>query len=301
MRLTLTVLMGLAVHLTAQAQNAWLQLNQGYSPESRLELEKSFSFFESCEAMPGKVVGRDSVTSRVRAISIEIYRPREGARGKRVLIVPPWGGVSAMDRDYARQFCGRGIEAWVITEWEPGVKDYQLSLDLRSHDWAARRAVTAVRQVVGQMRGPVGILGTSAGAIIASVAIAIEPRLRAGVLIAGGAGMDEIVASSDAEVMVALRNARERQYGWSHSQYRAYLKQYIQLDVRDFAQGFRGKRIGTIIATSDNTVPLRNQLLLERISGAKRLATYDYTHTWAIVMSYVWTSPKVVQFFERNL
>lgn len=296
----LSALLTLATQAHAQF-SALDILNEGFDPAAKLELEKPFPFFESCEQMPARVLGRDPLTQRVRPITIEIYRPRENAINKRVLVVPPTGGVNQLDRDYSRMLCSHGIEAWVITEWEPGQIDHVHSVAIESHDVVSRKALAAIRQVVSRMKAPVGILGTSAGAIAASVALAVEPKLTAGVLIAGGAGLPEIIAKSQGEVMRELRQRRLQAYRWTPSDYQRALEQVIRLDVTEFAGSYSGKRIGTVVALRDRTVPARNQVLLERITGATRIAEFDDDHVSAIVSNFIMSSWRVVQFFERNL
>lgn len=291
----------LAPIFSANAQTALDILNQGYDPTAKLVLERPFPFFESCEKMPAQVVGRDPVTNRERPITIEIYRPREGAINKRVLVVPPTGGVNLIDREYARQLCDKGIEAWVITEWEPGVVDHVHSLDIRSHDEVSRKALAAIRQIVSRMKSPVGIIGTSSGAIAASVALAVEPKLKGGVLIAGGSGVAEIIAKSNGEVMRMLRQKRQQAYRWSQTEYQTQLQHTLRVDVSDFEGLYQGKKIASVVALKDRTIPLRNQVALEKITGAVRLGEFDSDHVDAIVTNYIFDSWRVVQFLERSL
>lgn len=301
MKTTALTLLTLILGFQANAQTAIAHLNHGFDSAAKLVLERPFPFYESCEKMPAKVLGHDPITQQLRAVSVEISRPREGALNKRVLVVPPTGGVNVLDRDYARMLCARGIEAWVITEWEPGQVDHQYFVDIRSHDMMARKALAVVRQVVSQMKAPVGILGTSSGAIVASVALAVEPKLKSGVLIAGGAGLPEIIANSQGELMANLRAQRLAHYGWTKIAYQQALESAIALDVEAFADGFAGKRIGTIVALRDRTVPVQNQLRLEALTNARRLAAFDDDHVSAIITSFVTVSYRVVDFFERNL
>ena len=70
----------------------------------------------------------------------------------------------------------------------------------------------------------IALIGFSMGALVASVALANEPRLAAGVLVMGGADLHEILAVCDHEI----EDARERilkQLDWSLEQFKRALQQ----------------------------------------------------------------------------
>lgn len=280
-------------------------LTHGYSTESRIE-QPSFAFYESCEPMTAKLYGIDPIDGHERELEVQIRRKRfesgsPAPRRRSVLILPPTGGVNRLDEQYAEQLCDKGIEAWIMTAWDRGQNDYSLDEDLFSHDIAGLRGISAVRQIVRHMRGDLGVLGTSAGGILAAVALAVEPRLKTGVLIAAGADLPEIVATSDLPNLQALRRQRMLTNGWSLPEYKQALRESVILDPRWFADELSSKRIGTVVALRDKTVPLRQQLYLEELAGATRITDFDDDHFNCILLTGLLDSWKVVNFFRQNL
>lgn len=225
-----------------------------------------------------------------------------GVRAPRsVLILPPMGGANPVDMMYADSLCQKGIETWVVTGWGRGIGDYALGVDLESHDRLASRTLAAIRQITRQMPGRVGVLGTSAGAMAGAVALAEDARIRMGVLIAPGADFATIAATSDSESMERLRDQRMRAHNWSVDQYLSELRKAIHVDPIHMGAQLRRKRIGTVVALQDSTIPSRQQVLFERISGARRLATYNDGHTFSIIRAGVFDFDVVENFFVRNL
>lgn len=276
------------------------QVNQGFDSRSELHLARPFNFFESCEPVPASVFGVDPVTGRGREISIRVYRPRPSTK-KSVLVIPPTGGVSSIERGYGDRLCEKGIEAWIITEWAPGVLDFKVSVDLGSHDRAARQALAAVRQVVNHMPGRIGVLGTSAGAMIGAVAAAVDSRIQVAALIAGGADLPSLFENSEMETLRTLRQKRLSAFTMAASQYEGALRRSIQIDPSKFGPQLRRKKIGVVVSLNDEVVPGKNQLLLEKVAGAERIAKFEQNHLMAIIMTAFLKSYKVENFFLRNL
>lgn len=288
------------VSVVVVSLSVFANVNQGFNPKSAVRIHYPFANFESCEANKVEVIGVDPITQKSRDISVTVYRPRPQT-GRSVLLIPPTGGVSALEHGYAERLCNKGVEAWVITEWAPQMLDFKLELDLGSHDRAARQALAAVRHVIRQMPGSIGILGTSVGAIIGSVAAAIEPRVRAAVLIAGGADLASIFQESDLEAIQNLRQKRMEMMGFNSQSYEASLQKAIRIDPKYFGPQMRTKRIGVVISLEDETVPVRNQELLEEISGAERIAQFESGHFMSIIKTAFLKSHKIENFFLDNL
>ncbi len=259
--------------------------------------------------MTATVYAPDPVDRHEREISLMIMRKRwpstdhkPAPRSTRsVLILPPTGGVNQLDIQWAEQLCDKGIESWIVTAWDRGLPDYTLAADLLSHDKAGVRGISAIRQIAVHMSGRLGILGTSAGGILAAVALAVEPKFTTGVFIAAGADLPEIVSSSDLANLRVLREQRMRVNNWSPAEYKNQLRQTVLLDPGLFAEEMSAKKTGVVIAFRDRTVPVRQQLLLEMLANAVRISSFDDDHVTSIVKTGLIDSYKIVDFFRTNL
>lgn len=280
-------------------------LTVGYETKSALEI-RPFSFYQSCEYRPGIVHGKDPIDGHMRNIGVVVLRKRNQNdplqhSSRAVLILPPTGGKNRLDEQYAERLCERGIEAWILTAWDTDQPDYSLKENVLSHDQAGLRGISAVRQIVTQMPGTLGILGTSAGGILAAVALAVEPRFTTGVLIAAGADLPEIVANSDLQTLRDLREQRMRDYHLTADQYKQFLRENVLLDPKWFGQELQAKKIGMIFATQDHTVPYQQQLYLRDISHASEITSFDDDHVNTIVQTGLLIPHQVLDFFNENL
>jgi hypothetical protein len=121
------------------------------------------------------------------------------------------------------------------------------------------------------------------GALVASVTIANEPRLAAGVLVMGGADPHEILAACNREIHGARERVLER-LGWSLDQFRRKLGTALaRINPARFA-GMVDPRRGLIIeAGNDTCVPQSARERLWRAFGWPERIAYLYDHRTAFL------------------
>jgi hypothetical protein len=240
-------------------------------------------------------------------IQVKIFRPLDYQPNKQiasVIILPPTGG-SPFDDVSAEDLAFHGFQVVELDEWDKGV-GYEL--DMSKYDDAEQRTVWAVNRVLKFIRnqalvngapvGPVGILGTSVGAIGASVAYGAMDELQAAFLIVAGGNMPEIIGTSEQPGLASLRAAREIIYDANNpynkqaqlsgdatgpasvydknlsvsatpenpdvnKNYVTALSKVITIDPLDFANCDHGKHkaenLMMVRGTKDVTVPTKNQ------------------------------------------
>jgi len=117
-----------------------------------------------------------------------------GDRGPAVLVLPQWNAKGGSQAGLCRLLNRFGLTALRVTLPYHGLRmpegliraDYMLSPNLGRTLQACRQAVwearSAVTWLLSQGYGPIGIVGTSLGSAIAFIALAHDPRIRAGVL-----------------------------------------------------------------------------------------------------------------------
>jgi dienelactone hydrolase len=129
----------------------------------------------------------------------------------------------------------------------------------------------------------IALIGFSISALVASVAIANEPRLAAAVLVMGGADLHEILATCNQEVQAA----RERilaHFGWSLDQYKRALEPALAgINPARFAGMADPSRILMIEAGYDTCVPKSSRERFWRAFGRPERITYQYDHRVAFL------------------
>jgi dienelactone hydrolase len=129
----------------------------------------------------------------------------------------------------------------------------------------------------------IALIGFSMGALVASVALANEPRLAAGVLVMGGAGLHEILAACDHEI----EDARERilkQLDWSLEQFKQGLREKLAgINPARLVGMADPSRVLIIEAAKDTCVPKRARDRLWRAFGRPERIAYLYDHRIAFL------------------
>jgi dienelactone hydrolase len=151
----------------------------------------------------------------------------------------------------------------------------------------------------------IALIGFSMGALVASVALANEPRFAAGILVMGGADLHEILAACTHEIA----NARERlleQLGWSLDQFKRALQlQLAAIDPARFAGMADPSRVLIIEAAKDTCVPKRARERLWRAFGRPERIAYLYDHRMAfLAMTFLGghsLQRQVYHFLDRTL
>jgi dienelactone hydrolase len=127
------------------------------------------------------------------------------------------------------------------------------------------------------------LIGFSMSALVASVALANEPRLAAGVLVMGGADPHEILAACNHEI----EDARERilaQLGWSLDRFKRELEPALAgINPARFAGMVDPSRVLIIEARADTCVPRAARERLWRAFGRPERIAYRYDHRMAFL------------------
>lgn len=235
------------------------------------------------------------------AFAIDVRRYFAGRNGWRgsVLILPPTGGENFIDRSYARALCEAGFDALIVRSWTDW-DEYDLALEI--HQRFYDRSQRAIRVLVDSLRpGFVGILGTSAGGIHASLAVGHDPRIAAAFVIVGGGPIASIVARSDQEAMAEARARRFERYGFrSLDEYEAALSRALTWNPLRPNLDLGSKLLGMAIAERDGTVPTADQLRLMRFWSPETLLRLDAGHVGAVLRTWMFHSDVVVGFFRQG-
>ena len=132
-------------------------------------------------------------------------------------------------------------------------------------------------------RKRIALIGFSMSALVASVALANEPRLAAGILVMGGADLHDILAACDHEIEDARARILAR-LGWSLERLRQELKQALAgINPARFAGMADPSRVLIIEAAKDTCVPQSARERLWHAMGRPERIAYLYDHRMAFL------------------
>ncbi|MEO0335574.1 MAG: hypothetical protein AAF202_04240, partial [Pseudomonadota bacterium] len=174
-------------------------------------------------------------------------------RGKLIVIVPPTGGVNMIDKGFARMFCRSGYLAIILRSY---TGSDEVSLDLDVHTRVIGKAVKAFRMIrIQYPQKFFGILGTSAGGIVASTLVDdFADDLDAIFTIVSGAPLYAVIARAGEKGLKKLREDRMRAFGFQTIEdYEMALAKrlHVSIPVNVPPQ----IKVGMIVARKDTVVP----------------------------------------------
>jgi dienelactone hydrolase len=129
----------------------------------------------------------------------------------------------------------------------------------------------------------IALIGFSMGALVASVALANEPRLAAGVLVMGGADPHDILAACNHEIGRGREHILEH-LDWSLDEYRNELaKALARINPARFAGMVDPRRVLIIEAAADTCMPQAARERLWQAMGRPERIAYLYDHRGAFL------------------
>jgi hypothetical protein len=258
-------------------------------------------------------------------VGAEYFFPRSRNKAPLAIILHGMGDSSLIPcRMIARSLAGRGIASLILLtvlhksrmpgairskyprlsaqEW---FEAYQISVtDARQAlDWAGRRPEI--------IPGQAAIIGISFGGFIASIAMGLDTRFKAGIFIESGGNSDKITRHS-----LLLRfqyKLGQEEYRRNQAMYADYLrevaargyeaadspKQSYLTDPKTFAAAVKTRPVLMLNAWLDEMIPRAAVLDLWEAYDRPALHWYPATHA-TIWMWYPWMRSKITRFLEKN-
>ncbi len=230
---------------------------------------------------------------------VDATRYGDGQSEKALIIVPPTGGTNIIDRWYAKRFNWAGFDVYILDSW---TAQNEISSDLEIHQRFYTGAQQAIKLTLAGIPSHfVGLLGTSVGALHASIAANTIARIDAVFLIVGGTPIADVIVGSDQKAMLELRQARKARFNFSRDQEQIEAIGHVfTLEPMDQGELFKTKDIGMAIADEDTTVPVEKQKTLKAFFRPNTVFHLPNNHFWGIVNTCLFHTEELVQFFENS-
>jgi len=236
----------------------------------------------------------------------------------KVVIFPPTGGATTLERWYAEKICDRGGFAILVNDW---TKAQESAIDPELHDRHLQRSLRVFKSLEKKWKGPFRVLGTSLGGLYAA-AISMHHPWEKMVLITAGGPLSQVLANSDLTSLIELREKRMKLWGLrSEKEYEGVLGRSISLDFLPprFSSGIPDvdgivgppakaskslvptQQILMSLAPSDETVPYETQEKLWVTLGEPKRFDVSGDHFFGIVRTYWFHSDEISDFLTGSL
>ena len=260
-----------------------------------------------------------------REITGTYFESLAPGRKRFVLVLPIWGSSTYPPDKIARTLLaspggagtnllvlrGKGsLFTWRAMAVAPTPAAYEAALALSAEH--LRTAVRDVRQLLdwAESRPEVdprrlGIVGFSIGAVVAGVALEVEPRLAAGVLVMGGGELYRALPYCDGTAGRTTRQAGLR-FGWSEAELESYLEERLAgIDPVSQASRIDPSRVLLFEAARDNCFPaLGREAFWQAAHRPRRVLLSGRHKTSFLAMTFLnhsWAARKMAEFLLQRL
>lgn len=216
-----------------------------------------------------------------------------------IFIFPPTGGENIIDRLYARDLALLGYEVFILKKWSGyELEGYKYELHNVFYG-SAQRALEKVQKLASTKN--MSILGTSVGALHASIAMTSNPNIKSGFLIVGGLPIPELIVHSKQQAMVDLKKKRYDFYGLRNdTQYVAELSLIFEFEPTKQKINFlKGKKIAAIVSKNDDLVPYKNQKIATEFFKSDPIHVSELSHTKTVAQYGLLKRQFVLDFFRN--
>jgi dienelactone hydrolase len=219
----------------------------------------------------------------------EYYRPHGEGRFPGVIVLDIMGGDGSVSRMVATSLAQKHIAALALRmpyygERRPaGSRVRMITPDFDHSMEAVRQTVLDVRRAAAWLESRkeidakrLGIVGTSLGSFMGSLAAEMEPRLvRVAILLGGGGLVDAFYDNPRAEM---FRKSWEAIGGSKAS----LAKLIAPADPLTYAANLKDRKLLMIAGKRDEIVPPKMAEALWKASGEQKIIWYDCTHHGAV-------------------
>lgn len=220
-----------------------------------------------------------------------------------ILVLPILGGKNKHADQFAAFLAKNGFSSLVVHR----SKDFKEGFDFDRVDEMTRQRVIDIRRVVDwietrpELAGqPVGILGISMGAFKSLMAAAVEPRIKAAVIMLAGGNLPQIFARSQEKRIVEKRRRYMADNQLDTEGFYQRMKQAITLDPLNLAPFMDASKFLLLLACFDRVIPYETGQALRQKMGGPR-THYLFSGHYTAVLYLPWAKHLSLGFFQSQL
>lgn len=244
--------------------------------------EKKYTRYE------GEIISANPLSEEDYKSGFIYYETVKDGQHPLVLVLPPIGGVNAVDKSIASYLANRGINVLIaltpenIAELERPVEDIdgfliRTTVSLRHLiDFATDRNKVDADRISG--------FGASLGGIRLLTLIGVDDRISSSVLYVAAGNIAEIMANSDQDIIKDYREAKMKEYQLeTREEYLDLLVANSNIEPLDNVNNFDPSSVFMKISNKDKAVPTKNQLETLKAIGTNNFKKTNSGHVAAVI------------------
>jgi len=237
------------------------------------------------------------------SIVVDYFEPAQPGTAGVILVLPILGGKNKHADQFAAFLVKNGFSSLVVHR----SNDFKKGFDFDRVDEVTRQRVIDIRRVIDwietrpELAGrPVGILGISMGAFKSLMAAAVEPRIKAAVIMLAGGNLPLILARSQEKRIVEKRLRYMAENELDPEEFYQRMKQTITLDPLSLAPFMDARKFLLLLACFDRVIPYETgQALRQKMGGPQ--THYLFSGHYTAVLYLPWAKHLSLVFFQSQL
>lgn len=237
------------------------------------------------------------------SIVADFHAVRGQAEKALIIVLPILGGNNTHANQFAAFLAENGFSGLVVHR----AKDFKTGFDPDRVDDMTRTMVMDIRTVMdwietrpGRAGRPMGILGISLGGLAAAMAVAVDSRFKAGILMLVGGDLPYILTHSRERRIREKRSAFMAAGNLTLEDFNSRMRETVTLDPLILAPYTDARNILLILAMFDQVVPISTgRALKAQMGNPETVYLFSGHYTAALYLS--WARRASLEFFNRKL
>ena len=261
------------------------------------------------ETVTRRTSGYDLIRLRVARepgeapVVADYFKNKAPGKNSLILVLPILGGKNTHANKFALFFTENGYSSVVVHR----KKDFRDWFDFDSIDQMTLSAVTDIRRVLDWAgtrpeidAASIGITGISLGGMGALFATAVDPRIKAAVIMLTGGNFPYILTHSGEKRIREKRIPYMERERLTKERFHARMKVSVKLDPMGVAPYMDARKLLLILAVFDRVIPSETGRALQRKMGGPE-TVYLFTGHYSSGLFFSHVKRKSLGFFNRSL
>ncbi len=223
-------------------------------------------------------------------IVVDYFKNKTPGKKAVILVLPILGGKNVHANRFARLFAENGYSSIVVHRQ----KDFRSWFNFDTIDEMTRNMVVDIRKVLDWVETrpelsaeKIGIVGISLGGMGAIFSSAVDPRIRAAVIMLTGGDFPYILTHSNEKRIREKRIPYMEKEKLSKEMFHARMKESIRLDPIAVATFVDARKVLLMLALFDRVVPFKTgKALQQKMGGPETIYLFSGHYTASLFFSY---------------
>lgn len=176
-------------------------------------------------------------------VTAHYYKPKDNKKHAVIVVIPIMGGDYFIEETFAKKFANNDFavlrferKGKLFDKSQENMFEYTTNV-IKQTVIDVRRGIDWLEQQPEVYKDKIGIQGVSMGAVVSSLIVGVDSRIKAGCFMLGGGDIATILSTTDEPEIVRHRDRILKENNWTLEQFRNVCKSYTdEIDPLTYAK-----------------------------------------------------------------